>query len=167
MATSLIEELATPRGRRRSRDSARGKLSAVQLEESASKLSFLVFRPGSVNSPHRLARQAEKRGDITGEFKMSRNKDNDGGWRTFLWNSEKGEFLGRTGCSWCEYCFYLKSAGSWVIRLLGDPRLGALGGGRTAECWGAFLGWLPAQTAPVRAFSVMSWLRFSMEAVLH
>lgn len=69
MATSLIEELATPRGRRRSRDSARGKLSAVQLEESASKLSFLVFRPGSVNSPHRIARQAEKRGDITGSLK--------------------------------------------------------------------------------------------------
>lgn len=74
-----------------------------------------------------------------------------------MWNSEKGEFLGRTGCSWCEYCFYFKSAGSLVLRLrlLGEPGLGALGV-RTAECWGAFLGWLPAQTAPVRAFSVMS-----------
>lgn len=37
---------------------------------------------------------------------MSGNKDSDGGWRTFLWNSEKGEFLGRTGCSWCKYYFF-------------------------------------------------------------
>lgn len=37
---------------------------------------------------------------------MSGNKDSDGGWRTFVWNSEKKEFLGRTGGSWCKYSLY-------------------------------------------------------------
>ncbi|KAG7257997.1 hypothetical protein CRUP_004665, partial [Coryphaenoides rupestris] len=31
---------------------------------------------------------------------MPANKD-DGGWRSFVWNSERGELLGRTGGSWC------------------------------------------------------------------
>ena len=63
---------------------------------------------------------------------MSGNKDGDGGWATFLWNSEKKEFLGRTGCSWCEYSALFLP---WIRSNL-HPGAGA------GWCWGGVYGGL-------------------------
>ncbi|XP_076004714.1 sodium/potassium-transporting ATPase subunit beta-1a [Genypterus blacodes] len=37
---------------------------------------------------------------------MSAHKEADGGWRSFVWNSEKREFLGRTWISWLKITFF-------------------------------------------------------------
>uniref|UniRef100_A0A3Q2QHL6 Sodium/potassium-transporting ATPase subunit beta n=1 Tax=Fundulus heteroclitus TaxID=8078 RepID=A0A3Q2QHL6_FUNHE len=46
---------------------------------------------------------------------MPMKNDSDGGWRKFVWNSEKGEFLGRTGSSWRKYSIFFPPSSNQAI----------------------------------------------------
>lgn len=55
----------------------------------------------------------------------AQNKD-EGGWQKFIWDSEKKEFLGRTGGSWCKYKFSYNMYTSAVVFVLSRYTEGAL-----------------------------------------
>ena len=60
-------------------------------------------RSGGVSIHSSTATVEQRQGTMTDLGLLKRASERDDGLKTFVWNPETRQFLGRTGGSWCKY----------------------------------------------------------------